>query len=186
MGPSSSASGGQGYPRPLRGERRPQGVLRGRIRQYSLFRTSARERPCYRTPVGASTFDQILCVEDYRLETGAQAQPGPRGSVRAVNTVRIWLLGRPLGPHGQVTSAFLEARSDWSEPALPRFQFTPPRILIAYTLPAIQPVVSLLLSGAPLYCQYRLFEGGSIHADVHAPRRGSLPHEDPHWVPEGP
>lgn len=129
-------------------------------------------------------FVQILRVEDFRVESGAQAHPGARGSVEVVNTVRVWLLGRPTTPHATVTHAFLEARSDWSEPALPRYDFQRKRILISYTLPAIQPVVSMLLDGVQLYCQYRELEGGAVHADVHVPRRnpGSA-HEDPHWVP---
>ncbi len=138
---------------------------------------------CYREPMGASKFVQILRVEDYRLESGAEARPGPRGSVHAHNAVRIWLTGSPVGPHSKVRGAFLEARSDWSEPTLPRFQFTPPRIIIAYTLESIAPVVSMLLDGMQLYCQYREFEGGAVHADVHVPRRQLGPHEDPHWMP---
>ncbi|MEM9454210.1 MAG: hypothetical protein AAGF11_08515 [Myxococcota bacterium] len=129
-------------------------------------------------------FVQILRVEDFRMESAAEAQPGSRESVRAANVIRIWLTGQPVG-HSRVTQAFLEARSDWHEPALPRFDFTPPRIVIAYTLPAIQPVVSMLLDGVQLYCQYRELEGGAIHADVHIPRRHARSHEDPHWVPPG-
>lgn len=128
-----------------------------------------------------SKFVQILSVEDFRMESAAEAQPGSRESVRAQNVIRIWLTGTPVG-HSRVTQAFLEARSSWHEPALPRFDFTPPRIVIAYTLAAIQPVVSMLLSGAQVFCQYRELEGGAIHADVHLPRRQLGPHDDPHWV----
>ena len=131
--------------------------------------------------VEVSKFVQLLSVEDFRIESGAAAQPGVRGSVHADNAIRIWLIGQPVGS-SRVTQAFLEARSSWSEPALPRFEFTPPRIVIAYTLAAIQPVVSLLVAGAELYCQYREFEGGAVHADVHRPRRHPRAREDPHWV----
>ena len=134
--------------------------------------------------MGVSKFVQILRVEDFRIESGAAAEPGSRSSVRAYNAIRIWLTGQPVG-HSRVTQAFLEARSDRGEPALPRFDFTPPRIVISYTLAAIQPVVSMLLDGVQLYCQYREFEGGAVHADVHLPRKNLGPHEDPHWIRTG-
>lgn len=134
--------------------------------------------------MAGSRFVQVLRVEDYRIESGAEAQPGARGSVTARNTVRIWLVGSPAVPHAKVTSAFLEARSDWAEPTLPRYDFQRRCIMVSYTLAAIQPVVSLLLDGVQLYCQYRELEGGSVHADVHVPRRHPNPHEDLHWVPE--
>jgi hypothetical protein len=135
--------------------------------------------------MAGSKFVQILRVEDFRIESGAQARPGARGSVSAINSVRIWLVGTPAIPHAKVTHAFLEARSDWVEPSLPSYDFQRKCILIAYTLPAIQPVVSMLLDGVQLYCQYRELEGGALHADVHKPRapRAEAPHEDPHWVP---
>lgn len=132
-----------------------------------------------------SKFVQVLRVEDYRIESGVEAQPGPRGSATIRNVVRIWLVGTPALPHGTVTQAFLEARSDWSEPTLPSYDFTRKRILLAYTLPAIQPVVGMLLDGVQLYCQYRELEGGAVHADVHLPRRNRPAHEDAHWILEG-
>ena len=132
----------------------------------------------------ASKFVQILQVEDYRMESGSVAVPASRGSVRAHNSVRIWLLGRPVG-RSRVTQAFLEARSDWAEPPLPRFDFTPPRIFIGYTPATIAPVVSMLLDGIQLYCQYRELTNGTVHADVHLPRRNLGPGEDPHWTPAG-
>lgn len=132
-----------------------------------------------------SKFVQVLRVEDYRIESGVEAQPGPRGAATIRNVVRIWLVGTPALPHGTVTQAFLEARSDWSEPTLPSYDFTRKRILLAYTLPAIQPVVGMLLDGVQLYCQYRELEGGAIHADVHLPRRNRPAHEDAHWILEG-
>lgn len=132
-----------------------------------------------------SKFVQVLRVEDFRIESGAEAQPGARGSVSTRNMVRIWLVGSPALPHGSVTQAFLEARSDWTEPAPPSYDFTRKRILVAYTLAAIQPVVGLLLDGVQVYCQYRELEGGGVYADVHVPRRNRPAHEDLHWVPEG-
>ncbi|MCX4240901.1 hypothetical protein [Paraliomyxa miuraensis] len=129
-------------------------------------------------------FVQILRVEDFRIESGTEARPGARGAVEIASVVRVWLTGQPTTPHATVTHAFLEARSDWQEPALPRYDFQRKRIVIAYTIPAIHAVVSMLLDGVQLYCQYRELEGGAVHADVHLPRRapGSA-HEDPHWVP---
>lgn len=82
-----------------------------------------------------------------------------------------------------VTQAYLEARSDATEVVLPSYDFQRRCIVLSYTLAAIQPVVSLLLDGVQLYCQYRELEGGAIHADVHLPRRSPPPHEDMHWVP---
>ena len=132
-----------------------------------------------------SKFVQVLRVEDFRIESGVEAQPGARGSVAVRNMVRIWLVGTPALPHASVTQAFLEARSDWSEPALPSYDFQRRRILLSYTLATIQPVVSLLLDGVQLYCQYRELENGAVHGDVHLPRRNRLAHEDMHWIPEG-
>jgi hypothetical protein len=132
-----------------------------------------------------SKFVQVLRVEDFRIEAGVEAQPGARGSVSARNMIRIWLVGTPALPHTNVTQAFLEARSDSSEPALPTYDFQRRRIVLAYTLAAIQPVVSLLLDGVQLYCQYRELENGAVHGDVHIPRRNRPGHEDTHWVPEG-
>jgi hypothetical protein len=132
-----------------------------------------------------SKFVQVLRVEDYRIESGVEAQPGTRGAVSTRSVVRIWLVGTPALPHATVTQAFLEARSDWAEPTPPSYDFTRKRILVAYTLPAIQPIVALLLDGVQVYCQYRELEGGGVHADVHVPRRNRPAHEDLHWVPEG-
>jgi hypothetical protein len=135
--------------------------------------------------MAGSKFVQVLRVEDFRIESGAEAHPGLRGSVSARNTVRIWLVGSPAVPHAKVTNAFLEARSDWSEPALPRYDFQRRRILVSYTLAAIQPVISMLLDGVQLYCQYRELEGGAVHADVHVPRRQRAnASEDLHWIPQ--
>jgi len=130
-------------------------------------------------------FVQVLRVEDFRMESGVEAQPIARGTMSTRNTVRIWLVGSPALPHASVTQAFLEARSDWSEPSPPTYDFQRKRILIAYTLPAIQPIVGLLLDGVQLYCQYRELEGGAVYADVHVPRRNRPPHEDLHWIPKG-
>jgi hypothetical protein len=141
-------------------------------------------RRCHRVGMAGSKFVQLLRVEGFRIESGAQAQPAARGPVSARNMVRIWLFGSPAVPHAKVTSALLEARSDSSELPLPRYDFQRKRIVIAYTLPAIQPVVAMLLDGVQLYCQYRELEGGAVHADVHLPRHGGDPREDPHWVPE--
>ena len=137
--------------------------------------------------MSTAKFLQVLRVEDYRIESGTEAQPSGRGSVSIHNTVRIWLIGSPALPHHTVTGAFLEARSTWPEPALPRYDFHRKRILVSYTLPAIQPVVTMLLGGVQLYCQYRELEGGAIYADVHKaqlPGPGTSP-EDLHWVPVG-
>ncbi len=135
--------------------------------------------------MAGSRFVQVLRVEDFRIESGVEAQPGARGSVSGVDTVRIWLVGTPAVPHAKVTSAFLEARSDQAAPALPRYDFQRRCILISYTTAGIVPVVSMLLDGVQLYCQYRELEGGSVHADVHVPRRQPGVNEDLHWVPEG-
>jgi hypothetical protein len=135
--------------------------------------------------MAGSKFVQVLRVEDFRIESGAEAHPGARGSPSARSMVRIWLVGSPAVPHAKVTSAFLEARSDWSEPALPRYDFQRKRILVSYTLAGIGPVIAMLLDGVQLYCQYRELEGGAVHADVHVPRRQRAnPLEDLHWVPE--
>lgn len=134
--------------------------------------------------MAGSRFVQVLRVEDFRIESGAGAQPGARGSVSACSTVRIWLMGAPAVPHAKVTRAYLEARSDWAEPPPPRYDFQRRCILVSYTLAGIQPVVSMLLDGVQLYCQYRELEGGAVHADVHVPRRQPAPNEDLHWVPE--
>lgn len=158
--------------------------LHARIRRFEAIVSRARSALCYRGSMEVSKFVQILLVEDFRIESASGAQPGTRGSVRAHNATRVWLTGRPIG-HSRVTQAFLEARSDWAEPDLPRFDFTPPRIVIAYTLAAIQPVVTMLLGGAQVYCQYRELEGGAIHASVYLPRRELGAHDDPHWVRPG-
>lgn len=135
----------------------------------------------------SSKFVQVLRVEDFRVESGAEAQPSARGSAQARNVVRVWLLGQPAMAHGRVTNAFLEARSDWAQPDVPRYDFTAKRIVIPYTLAAIAPVVSMLLDGIQVYCQYREFEGGAIYADVHRPsvQQTNAGAGDLHWVPSG-
>lgn len=137
--------------------------------------------------MSAAKFLQVLKVEDHRIESGVEAQPVAPGRASAVDVVRVWLIGQPALAHHTVTGAFLEARSSWTEPAVPRFDFHRRRILISYTLASIQPVVSLLLGGVQLYCQYRELQGGSIYAGVHKtqhPAAGTAP-EDLHWVPPG-
>lgn len=132
-------------------------------------------------------FLQVLSVSDYRIESGAEAQRDPSGQVLTYNAVRIWLLGTPALPHHTVSGAFLEARSTWPEPAVPRYDFHRKRILVSYTMASIQPVVSMLLDGVQLYCQYRELEGGSIYADVHKAQQvpEGAAAEERHWVPAG-
>lgn len=134
--------------------------------------------------MAGSKFVEVLRVEDFRIETGAEASSSGRGAVTARNVIRVWLLGSPAQAHGKVSSAFLEARSDWNEPDMPRYDFSARRILIPYTTAAIAPVVSMLLDGIQVYCQYREFEGGAVYADVHRPSaRQGTDAPDLHWVP---
>ncbi|MCH9686392.1 MAG: hypothetical protein K0V04_33475 [Deltaproteobacteria bacterium] len=126
-------------------------------------------------------FLQVLRVEDFHIEAGVSARPGPRGSEAGAGGIRIWLWGSPATQFSKVTTALLQAVD---VPPPPRYEFHRKRIEIAYAPATIAPVVSMLLDGVQLFAQYREFEGGGIHADVHRPRHKVLSagaDMEPHW-----
>ncbi len=117
--------------------------------------------------MATTKFLQVLRVEDFHIEASATAQPGPRGSGTASSGIRIWLFGSPATQFSKVTTALLESSE---APPPPRYDFHKKQIVISHTPATLAPIVSLLLDGVQVFAQYREFEGGAIHADVHIPR----------------
>jgi len=135
--------------------------------------------------MSTTKFLQVLRVEDFRIEAGATARPGAHGQQGCRASVRIWLHGAPATQFSKVNSALLEAvAGEQGELAIPRYDFHHKRIVIAYTPATIQPVVSLLLDGVQLHCQFREWHGGAVHADVYLAEHkidSIAARPEPHW-----
>ncbi|MCB1455762.1 MAG: hypothetical protein KDJ51_05880 [Nitratireductor sp.] len=112
----------------------------------------------------ASLERQILFVDTYRPVVGAYIPSS--ADTRPRDSVTFFLAGRP-SPSSSVNAMTIQFRDDGTVLPRPSYNATTKTINVFVADRRYQAIKDLLDSCAPVYAQYREFNGGHVWADLH-------------------